>query len=1016
MSICIVQISDIHFRNADTLAIGHREEIIRAIRPKVRGKKWVLIAITGDLAFQGLASEYEAASAFLNDVKRHVAFEAGCSVQIVVVPGNHDCDFKNVSNSREIIARTILREGVELVDAGVLEICTAVQRNFKESAKTLESTGYLYHDDLWKEIGIDAEGHSIRIFGLNVAWLSKIKEKYGELVFPVQRYEDRLKTSTASLNIVLLHHPAHWMAQPSFHALRALFQNNNTVVLSGHEHVSGGYQIRTTNAEYVSFEAPALVPEKFSDKAGFNILEIDLDQRTGVCQTHYLDGAVEDPFEFRLQTPAEVTSRHQLSDAFNSELSDPGGNFTGGSYTGSGKCQLELSDIFTFPDVRTVSAEEGAMPVIGSEALLSGACSGRKIIIIGDELAGKTTLLYKAFRLYHSRGRYPVYLSASSLNNAGQKQIRNKIKDAVKHQYQDGEAVLREPKESLVLLVDDIELLKRLPHLFENFMEVASTDFGNFLATAEQQFTLTELLDSEVQRLLSDAYTYEILPFGHRNRYQLIGRWCRVSGSTDVQDFERKVHQVELTLDTLIGRNLAPAYPFYLLLILQGMDSAMAGALQQSSYAYYYQHLITKGLNEAGLKQDKHDEVMNYLANLAWFVRSAGDKEITEIELQGFNGEFGKNFHNVVLRDRLTLLTNARLLVLRKGTYSFAYPYIYHFFLGAYLSDNFSEETVKSAINGMCANLRDRESANSILFLTHHKKSLEIIEKVLDVLVGCHRDAKPFNFEADAEGIQNLISESSSLSLSTLDLEQERLDQRTQMDRSHEHREKFDAAVANDKSDIGDRLRQILLMIRTGEIVGQIVKNYYGSLRRPEKKRLLREVFEAPLRMFSELMTLIGNNPSLLAESISKKIKEEHPDADGEQLEKFSRRLAFDLLGMLATSAILKPARDVSIRELDDDIQSLVDDQNTLSSRLAQIACLLVRPAYRGTENLKKFAAELRSSNPFAYSLLQSLGAMHIRMFSLSEPDKQKLCSALDIDFSETRKGEVTKSGMKKLT
>lgn len=1016
MSICIIQLSDIHFKSATTVPHGVRERVIGLLRPAVRGKKWVLIAVTGDLAFKGVNEEYVAASEFLNEIKADIESEANCPVQIVVVPGNHDCDFQNVGNSRDMIAQAILREGIERIDQGVIDNCTSVQKAFNEFARSLEATQYVFDDGLWKEIDFKIEGHHIKIFGLNVAWLSKIKEKYGELVFPVQRYEDRFNRSTANLNIVLMHHPANWMVQPSFHSLRALFQKDNTLVLSGHEHMSGGYEVRSAGAEHVSIEAPALVPEKPSDKAGFNVLEINLEQRSGICQTHYLsDEITDEKFDFKLQMSAEIASRHQLSEAFNAELSDPGGNFTGGSYGGNGKGRLALADIFTFPDVRTITAEDGALPVLCAETVIKNSCSGRKVIITGSELSGKTTLLYRAFRTYHSKGQYPVYISASNFNNAGENQIRKKILDAVEHQYKDGKAVLRERKSSLIILIDDIEMLRRIPNLFKNFMEVATADFEHLIATAEQQFNLTELLDSEVRALLSDAYTYEILPFGHRNRYQLIDRWCRVSEASDIQEFERKVHQIEVTLNAVIGRNLAPAYPFYMLLILQGMESATAGVLQQSSYAYYYQHLITKGLSESGLKQDKHDEVMNYLANLAWFVRSSGEKEVTEIQLQGFNEVFGKNFHNVVLADRLILLTNARLLVKRKGAYSFAYPYIYHFFLGAYLSDNFSDEHVIRTIDEMCANLRDRESANGILFLTHHKKSLEIIQKVVDVLASCHRDFKPFNFECDADGIHELITESSRLSLGALNIEQERLDRRDRMDSAAKDHDEFDADVANDKTELGDRLRQILLMHRTGEIVGQIVKNYYGSLKRPEKKKLLREVFEAPLRMFSSLMTMIGNNPALLADGISYRIKEKYPDAESEELRKISRRLAFDLLGMVATAAILKPARDVSIRELDDDINALVEEDSTLSVKLAQISCSLVRPAFRGTDDLRKLAADLKTNNAFAYSLLQSLGAMHIRMFSLSEPDKQKLCSALDIDLPDIRKVESASPGMKKL-
>lgn len=1014
MNICIVQISDIHFKSEDTVPRSIRHSLIRSIRPAVRGKDLVVVALTGDLAFQGIADEYKLAEQFLDEIKSAISEEVGCQIQVAIVPGNHDCNFVDQGESRALIAEALLARGFERIDKGVIVNCTNVQAEFRNAAKAYEATNYTYDDPLWKEIELELQGRRVKIFGLNVAWLSKIKERYGELLFPVHLYEARLKDSNADLNIVLMHHPAHWMAQVSYHALKALFQRDNTLVLSGHEHVSGGYQIKCADSEYVAIEAPALVPESNKDRAGFNLVQIDLLERRGACETIYFEGDSE-LFEFGLQAPPVLATRHQVLEAFNAELSDPGGNFTGGAYSGSDRGRLALADIFTYPDARVVASEEDAPLVVSTEVLIENAEQRRKIIFIGGALCGKTTILYQAFRTYHARGRYPIYVSGSIFNNAAHSSIRNKIKEAARAQYVDGLDVLSEKRESLVLLIDDIELLRRIPHLLKSVLEVAAADFKFLVATAEQGFNIAELLDDEVRHALSDGYSYEVLPFGHSNRYQLVTKWCRASGIHEVEQLERKIHHVESTLNSVIGKNLAPSYPFYLLLILQGMETATPGALQQSSYAYYYQHLITKGLNEAGLKQDKHDEVMNYVANLAWFVRSSDNKELSEIQLQGFNEAFGRNFHSVVLQRRLQLLVDARLLILRKGVYTFSYPYIYHFFLGVYLSANFDNPEVKYAVNAMCMNLRDRESANGILFLTHHNKSLEIIQKVVGVLSDCHKKYKPFAFEKDTDGLHELISESSSLSLGVVNVEQNRIEHRRRQDVADGNVERRDLEIGDDRSELGNRLREILLMFRTGEIVGQILKNYYGSMKRPDKRRLLQEVFDSPMRMLSSLMDLMGNDPKLLAEGISSRLKEDYPDADAGDLERASRRIAFDMLGIIAFSAVIKPARDVSIEELDEDIAELVDEEKTLSLKLAQIASWLVRPGNRNTDKIKKVAADLKSHNPFAYRLLQSLGAMHVRMFSLPESEVQRLCSALDIDFVEIRKSENARSGMKKL-
>lgn len=59
-----------------------------------------------------------------------------------------------------------------------------------------------------------------------------------------------------------------------------------------------------------------------------------------------------------------------------------------------------------------------------------------------------------------------------------------------------------------------------------------------------------------------------------------------------------------------------------------------------------------------------------------------------------------------------------------------------------------------------------------------------------------------------------------------------------------------DTAPINDTREQVEFVGKIYLLMKTAEILGQILKNYYGSLERPIKAALLREVFDGPLRLF----------------------------------------------------------------------------------------------------------------------------------------------------------------------
>lgn len=95
MTISIIHFSDIHISNSSDLICKRLEKIEQACLSYLPKKGLIIIAISGDIAQSGLKQQYEIAKTFFNDLKSYLQSELQSSINIVCVPGNHDCDYNN---------------------------------------------------------------------------------------------------------------------------------------------------------------------------------------------------------------------------------------------------------------------------------------------------------------------------------------------------------------------------------------------------------------------------------------------------------------------------------------------------------------------------------------------------------------------------------------------------------------------------------------------------------------------------------------------------------------------------------------------------------------------------------------------------------------------------------------------------------------------------------------------------------------------------------------------------------
>lgn len=1012
MKVTILHLSDLHIKGARDPILRRDSDIASVCFEAARNSDACLVVITGDIAFGGTPTEYEAATGFLGKIREAIKRETKKTVHIITLPGNHDCALIPENRARTVVIDGLISDESLASDPSVIEHCTSSQKAYFEFREAITDADPVYSHPLWTEHEIAFGGKLIRISAINASWMSRNPELQGQLVFPVEMFYDVL-SQPASFRLALLHHPLNWYTQSSYHPLRKALRTHANMILSGHEHaVNSGSTSEVLAGENLFFEAAALQPHSEEEEAGFAVLTLDLGAAT-VLESRFaitVDAVTKrgQSIEHSLSPSNRGGGETGLTSEFEQTLRDPGGNFSHPE-----KDNIELDEIFVYPDLQELTGEKDDDISVQADTVISRDHTNQRVLFLGEDKAGKSTLLMTAFKEYHRRGLVPLLLTARDFSSMSEKEIAKQIERRAAEQYVRPEIVARTPAERRIALLDDVDRLRLGSKALHRVIVYLEKHFSAVLLSASSGFEFAELVHKEASEALKPYRVYQILRFGYRLRRQLIKKWCLCGNITTTQDLDRRVHLVEQLLNSVVGRNLVPSQPIYLLILLQSHERQQQAEIQSSSFAHYYQYLITKSLKEAGVKPDHLNEFFNYLAHLAWFYRHSELREADTEQLRQFNRAFSQRFISVDFKERVDILTHGKILSKRGNDYAFAYPYIYFFFVGKYLADNLHLPEMKTAVAGWCAKLNILENAHAVLFLTHHRNDPWVIEQIAAVLKGCFSKHAPMKFDGDISSINKLIDCTSELLLSepNVDVNQDQV--RRQRDEIEKQEELYEKE-RNELPEALELLERVYLLIRTAEILGQILKNYYGSLERPVKAELLREVFDGPLRMLRGLIDEIAGDPDSLVGEIESILESGHPKLKIEDKRDMARKIGFHFLGMICTGVVAKTAQLVAADKLQEDVSNAVREESTIAYRMIEAATRLMRPGDIAVDQIRKLAEDLKS-NAFGFTMLQSLAAMHIHLFHTSDADKQRLCEHLKITMAASRAADFINPGRKLL-
>jgi hypothetical protein len=699
-------------------------------------------------------------------------------------------------------------------------------------------------------------------------------------------------------------------------------------------------------------------------------------------------------------------------------------NDTGIKLTHRNKNELTLSDIFVYQDLQEIEKKNKVK--INSSELLN-ITKNSKCMIFGEEVSGKTALICSLQRDYNEKKMIPIFIDAQKVKSSDLDKFELLIANNFNKQYKEinekeFKSLLKKDIEKIIILIDNFESLGiKKAEYKAKFLEMICENFSNVLIFSDDSAEMEILTKEDFKSKLKGFKFFKIKEYGFQLRDMMIEKWLSIGIKEVISDnnlLERK-DEVCRVLETIIGNKFIPTYPLYIITLLQQIEAGTSSNLGGSAYAEFYNYLIVQAMGSTKIKPDELDFYHTYLSFIAFHYFEKERRELEKIELEELHEKYSKEYHKKSFSIVYENLINAKLIKENNEFYSFGHNYIYYFYVAKYLSDNMEKrgksEEIKNKIDDLIKKLYRTEYANIIIFLIHHSKTRaeNIIDKIMYEAKQIFKETTPSNLsKEELSKINEFVTEEIHLTIEEKN--------------PHEHRQKnlqfkdniqeTNDEKSNDLSspNYSDEIKEldifgkINLSMKLMEILGQIAKNYYGSLSRKDKNELLGEVCALGLRNLNLFIKNVCEYRDMLEKEIQEEIEKKNIESEG-QKEQISRKVIVGFTELICMHFIKKISSNIASKNLFEDIEKLSYDSEAM--KLINIATKLDFPNGLNIDKTISLNSEFtNSNNHIPKELLRFFVVEHFYKFDVEYKKKQEVCSKLKISIATQKNILINKS------
>ena len=717
----------------------------------------------------------------------------------------------------------------------------------------------------------------------------------------------------------------------------------------------------------------------------------------------------------------------ELLDNFQAYLEDIGVNFT---HPMSDK--ICFDDVFVPFNLRDITENSHEHTRINVEVLTSAIeADGILYHIKGNDRSGKTTLCKYFFERYYDQNLYPILLNGSDFtNNTRADKLLSIIKSKIGNQYK---SITKTPTSNktdnydFVLIVDNFQyagkgnvkywklLTSNLEALFSNIIIVGDSTISMENLSANPPF--------------ENYNKYSIMPFGADLRSQLVEKWYSIGQDLSLESkngIRLKMDNANKNIKAILGKNIVPSYPFYILGILQSIEAGNQNISHNYSlHGFYYEQLINTSLAKAIVNTKDISFYYNFLVLFCYNIfEQKLSNRTSAISIETFDEIYRMYCENFDIDTTLIgivqvkdTLKKSKLLVFDNNV-SVSEKYIYYFFVAKYIANNIDKKEIQEVVTKLCDRIFNKEYSNIIMFVTHLSKHNWIIQTLLKNANSIFDTYQESLLENDIKGINDLINDVPTQVIKAIDVDKERDSQLKLQTELEERQDEFDKDETNyadfslddDISDI-DLVAKVNLAVKTIDILGQIAIKYWGELGKDIKYQIIEATYSVGLRTLSMYLTTMSDNKKELIEYISNVIIEDRlkkestqwklNDIDRDEIKKISIKYILSLSFLASWAIINRVSYAVGDNRLMPTFEKILANHPQNSYKLINQSIKLNYPAIN-IDIIKEYSNDLRT-NPMCFKLLQNLVVRHLYMFDEDYKVKSQIEAFLKIKIGNQR-------------
>jgi hypothetical protein len=786
----------------------------------------------------------------------------------------------------------------------------------------------------------------------------------------------------------MFHHPYGWLPSQNARDLRKHVEKNSDIILTGHEHEGRAYRKEAFTGENTTYlEGGVLQDTQYKNVSTFNVMLVDLqDRRFRVEQYEWSDDFYtryfQSPWKSFVRGKLLLRNTFPISDHFLGELNDPGAQF---SHPRADR--VTISDIFVAPDFRELLPPKikrrAARDFVPGDKVMKEIALEPLHLITGAEKSGKTALAKQIYLESHTRGIVPVLLSGREIRKTNLDKVEFYIEQSFSNQYSNHlfERFTQLPKSQKLVIVDDFQAIPLGTDSKLRLLRALRARFGGIVVFGDDVVRIQELSIRRGDRaLFADFKQYQFLELGYVLREKLTEKWLNVGRdeSLPIADQQAELREYTRIVEVVLGNNLIPHYPIFVLIVLQQIATHTPINTTSGSYGYFYEYLITEALASTAAIKDV-DLKYNYIAELAFRIFERKQHYLSEQQLEEFHDFYNQEYRlSLRFEDiKADLVKSGIVGFFTDGNFRFKYRYVYYYFVARHLSATLQDEKTKALVREMAKKVHREEYANVLIFLSYLSKDPMIIETILQNARELFSSSPPCDLDTSVEFLNKLQATIPQLMLGDGDPSENRLRMLRRID-----------------------FFKLNSALKTVEIIGQILRNYAGSLKGDQKLELASECFSLALRTLSFVYNYIEQNLDGLIEFFLERLEPgDIEELSVDALLTEAKRYVFLITHWWAILVVKRLSNSAGSADLQKTYADLLAINPATSTRIVDLSIKLDH--FRVFPEDEALAlAELVKGNYFSLSIVQRLIASHFYMTHVDSRIRDRICARLQIAIS----------------